>query len=305
MTFARRARALDPALAIVALARQATVRTAVDAIRAGAIDVLPQPFRPATLRSVVRRALQHRRAPGRGALREGPPDAPGFPVALLAHELRVPGASLRRCLEAILRDFGGDLSGKARSLLENAGRRAGQAADLLDNWLTLLRLDERDAARPMEPLDLATVLREVAASAAELPEAAGRTVRFEGAAEVRIRGDRGALRELFANLVTNAVRYAGPHGQVTVTLSVRIGAAEAAVADDGPGIPADERERIFEPFYRGRAQREIPGDGLGLPIVRRIAEAHGGRIELDTEVGRGTTFRVILPRPPTAPDDPR
>jgi signal transduction histidine kinase len=75
-------------------------------------------------------------------------------------------------------------------------------------------------------------------------------------------------------------------------------AEEAAVTvrDTGPGISPEDMERIFEPFYRGQAQKSIPGTGLGLPIAKRIAEGHGGRIEVETTPGKGSAFRVVLPR---------
>jgi signal transduction histidine kinase len=113
-------------------------------------------------------------------------------------------------------------------------------------------------------------------------------------------GDAGSLQSAIQNLVGNAVKYAGADRWVRVSVSspsaprreVRI-----AVADHGSGLDHEERRLVFEPFYRGRdaVANQIHGSGLGLSLVRRIAEAHGGRVELETEVGRGSTFTLCLP----------
>jgi signal transduction histidine kinase len=96
--------------------------------------------------------------------------------------------------------------------------------------------------------------------------------------------------------VDNAVRYTPAGGTVTVELGADAEGARLAVCDTGPGIKPEDLEHIFEPFYRGQAQKNIPGTGLGLPIVKRIAERHGGRVEVETAPGRGSAFRVLLPR---------
>jgi two-component system sensor histidine kinase SenX3 len=113
-----------------------------------------------------------------------------------------------------------------------------------------------------------------------------------------VRGDAAALRSALQNLLGNAIKYAGEVRWVRVSAqrasprSVRI-----SVTDRGPGIPGAERQRIFEPFYRGHdaVSRQIPGSGLGLHIVRRIVESHGGSIEVTSEPGRGSTFSIDLP----------
>ena len=111
-----------------------------------------------------------------------------------------------------------------------------------------------------------------------------------------VRGAEEALRLLVTNLVDNAIRYAPAGGEVQVSVMDEKGSAVLQVSDDGPGIPAGERERVFDRFYRGAAAPE-GGSGLGLAIVRRVAELHGGRIELGEGLrGRGLSARFIALR---------
>jgi two-component system, OmpR family, phosphate regulon sensor histidine kinase PhoR len=119
-----------------------------------------------------------------------------------------------------------------------------------------------------------------------------------GGAEVtEAPGEADSLERLFVNLLQNAIKYNRPEGQVEVRLSRDDTAAVIEVQDTGIGIPADVVGRIFERFYRvdkGRA-REEGGTGLGLAIVKHIAQAHGGTVEVESRIGRGSTFRVRLP----------
>ena len=116
-----------------------------------------------------------------------------------------------------------------------------------------------------------------------------------------VRGDHAALRRAVQNLVHNAIKYGGEKGPVSVRVTAEAAHGQPevwiAIEDRGLGIPPSEKERIFEPFFRGEeAQaRQIRGSGLGLSLVQRIVEAHGGRVTLESEPGRGSTFTIALP----------
>ncbi len=120
------------------------------------------------------------------------------------------------------------------------------------------------------------------------------------AAAPPVNGDRDWLSELFSNLLDNAIRHTPRGGSVQVALSVRDGSVAVAIRDAGPGIPAEELPRIFERFHRGRGA-SARGAGLGLPIAREIAEAHGGRLEVESTEGRGSCFTTWLPAEPVPP----
>ncbi|MGH9813018.1 MAG: sensor histidine kinase, partial [Candidatus Acidiferrales bacterium] len=112
-----------------------------------------------------------------------------------------------------------------------------------------------------------------------------------------VRGDSVRLREVLQNLLDNAVQYTPAGGRITVRAAASDGGIVISVADTGIGIPQADQERIFERFYRVDAarSREVGGTGLGLSIARHLVEAHGGRITVESEVGRGSTFSVFLP----------
>ena len=108
--------------------------------------------------------------------------------------------------------------------------------------------------------------------------------------------DPTALRRVMTNLVDNAIRHAPSGSRITVSIGADAGDLRLAVRDEGPGIAPEHRDRVFERFYRADAARSGGGSGLGLAIARSAVEAHGGRIELASEVGAGSTFTVVLPR---------
>jgi two-component system phosphate regulon sensor histidine kinase PhoR len=109
--------------------------------------------------------------------------------------------------------------------------------------------------------------------------------------------DRSALRQAVVNLVDNAIKYSPERSSIVVATGRRPGAVFIEVRDEGPGLDEVDRRRVFERFYRidRSRSREMGGTGLGLSLVKWTAEAHDGSVELDTEVGRGSTFRLVLP----------
>ena len=126
-------------------------------------------------------------------------------------------------------------------------------------------------------------------------------IAFTTPAGVRVQGDPERIAQILANLLDNAIKYSPPTSPITVSLTIVGNEAQLRVTDQGVGVPDDERERIFAPFYRTSRTREIPGTGLGLHISRRIAEQHHGRLWLDSTSSQGSVFVLSVPLAKTAP----
>jgi len=291
-------KAFDPDLVAIMITGYATLEVAVKAMKTGAYDFLPKPFKPAELRGVARRGIEQRSAALRfSALLQGDPPPTELHLAMLAHRFKAPLAAIRQCAGVVLNGYAGDISSRARCMIELVDQRTDQMIRFVDDWLTLTRLEQEKWIEDVREVDVAEVAKGVVERARQDPWAEKITIGFIIARNPgTLHADPSSLDELVGNLVDNAVRYTPAGGSVTVEMDATEEGAAVTVRDTGPGIPPEDLEHIFEPFYRGHAQRSIPGTGLGLPIVKRIAERHGGRVEVETSPGNGTAFRVFLPR---------
>ncbi|HEX8962273.1 MAG TPA: ATP-binding protein [Rhodocyclaceae bacterium] len=200
-----------------------------------------------------------------------------------AHELRTPLAALSAQAQVAIRARDDSERRHALDLLSTGMART---ARLVDQLLTLARLEPDSDARPTATVRLDTLAQEVCASHGAQALAKEISLELE-ASPAPVAGDAELLRILLRNLIDNALRYTPAGGRVLVTIAGEPGRPVLTVTDDGPGIPAAERERVFDRFAR-LAGQDIEGSGLGLSIVRRIAERHGARIELrEGDGGRG------------------
>lgn len=214
-------------------------------------------------------------------------------VADASHELKTPAASIQAAAETV-RDVVEEDPAAARRFAEQLHRDAIRLSRIVSDLLDLSRLEaERPQARPQS-------LERIAREEVERLEERARAAGVELSADVDaapVSGDEGGLRLLVRNLLDNAIRYTPRGGRVWLSVRERDSAVELSVTDTGIGIPRRDIPRIFERFYRvDRARsRDTGGTGLGLAIARHVAEQHGGRIDVESELGRGSTFRVTLP----------
>lgn len=219
-------------------------------------------------------------------------------IADASHELRTPVSILLTTLEVTLARprAAEEYRAELESLLQTTRRMRG----IVDSLLTLARADAGRLPLQREPVDVAGLLRQSTDQLA--PIAAPRRVALEVRTDgpVRVTGDPGLLRQLFDNLIANAIRYNREGGRVDVAAQNGAAGVVVSVRDNGIGIAAEHLPHLFERFYRvdtGRS-REEGGAGLGLPIAKWIAEAHGGSIAVESEPEKGSTFRVSLPAAP-------
>ncbi len=212
-------------------------------------------------------------------------------VADAAHELRSPLTAVR--LQAQIAERAADDS-ERREALGSLGRGVERASHLVQQLLTLAREEgqQPDATRSEVRLD--EIAREVVAIHAPLAQYRGLDLGLERAEPLTVAGNLQALRTLLSNLVDNALRYTPSPGSVDVSVWRDGEDGVLQVCDTGPGVPADERARVFDRFYR-RAGSAPGGSGLGLAIARRVVEHHGGSIELGDNVPTGLRVTVRLP----------
>ncbi|HEY4953711.1 MAG TPA: HAMP domain-containing sensor histidine kinase [Gemmatimonadaceae bacterium] len=216
-----------------------------------------------------------------------------------SHELKTPLAVLRADVERAMSE---PIPPAERLVaLEEALQETTRMADLVESLLTLARADEGRFDIHREPVALKPLVQDIYETALILGEGAGVAVNFPFTADVTVMGDPTRLRQLFLNLVTNAIKYTAAGGKVELGLGVHPDNVTFAVRDTGIGIAAADVPHIFERFWRADRARsrmsERGGFGLGLAISQWIAQAHGGTLTASSRLGRGSLFTVTLPLP--------
>lgn len=218
-------------------------------------------------------------------------------VAGISHELRTPLAQLRLFLDTLrLKRY--DTPEEQEWLVAHLTRETTRLEHLVENVLAASRLDRgMHPSMPLVPLDLGAEVRDAAAAFAPLAASRRAILDTEASEGIEVLADQATLRQLVLNLLDNAVKF-GPAGQ-HVRLAVRRdnGTARLTVTDQGPGVPERERERIWEPYYRGtdEAARAVGGSGIGLALVREIAGSFGGTATVAAAAGGGAEFSVTIP----------
>ena len=290
-----RAAARDVAIIVVTGFENTDVATA--AVRGGAQDYLVKGrIEPVLLERAVRYALERQRLSEELALRvrqleRANQDLEDF-ARVAGHDLREPLRTILSFTELVIADHGTALPPEAREHLERVERAAHRLHQLIDDITALLRAE----SAPVEPLPvpLALVVEAVTDGLEALLRERGAQVRYQGP-DVLVQADRPQLELVLTNLIVNGVR----HNDDPAPL-VRVSADHAgprlhlAVADNGVGIAPEDRERVFQPFVRGRGARG-GGSGTGLAIVKRIVDRHGGRIWIEPGRPHGTQIHIELP----------
>ncbi|HYD32831.1 MAG TPA: hybrid sensor histidine kinase/response regulator [Azospirillaceae bacterium] len=219
-------------------------------------------------------------------------------LAVMSHELRTP-------LNSII-GFSEELAGESRGPLGHADyveyvsliEQGGKALLAMVNNILDYTKGATGAAILMESdVSLRRLLRTCLRVLGPKAEARQVAMTLADGDEVIVRADERRLREMTLSVIDNAIKFNNPCGRITVSVGAERGSVVLAVEDNGPGIPPEALDRVFEPFIQGEAAhaRRHEGIGLGLAMVRRYAEMHEGHVELDSELGRGTVVRIVLP----------
>jgi len=218
-------------------------------------------------------------------------------VANVSHELKTPLTSIQGFVETLLEGAIHDEKNNVR-FLEKVDLHVGRLVHLVSDLLSLARIESEESLRRMVEVDLVAVVDEVVRERGDEAQTRGQTVNVAcDRPRVLIRGDRDSLFQIIGNLLENAIKYS-PRGEtIEIEIEERADAGRVVVRDRGIGIPPDEVDRVFERFYRvdKARSREMGGTGLGLSIVKNLVGAMRGRIDLESELGKGSTFTVDFP----------
>lgn len=219
-------------------------------------------------------------------------------LATVGHELRTPLTAIRTSVDLLL-DPGLSPSAEQRQqLLTTIGRSADRMQRLLSELLDLARLRSGRFEMERRRFDARRLARDVAAALEPMATARSQRVRLDVPPEpVTMMGDRGRLEQAVLNLAANAQKFSPPGAEILLRVGHDAGRVRWTIVDQGPGIAPDERARLFERFFVGTSDRHAPagGSGLGLPTALAIAQAHAGTIEVESELGRGSTFHLAVP----------
>ena len=311
ITVLREAMQMDPTLVGIIMTGAGTIATAVEAMKSGALDYILKPFKVSVILPVLSRALavrqlrienaeldrelKQRTAELETANREleaANRDLEAFSSSV-SHDLRAPVRAISGFSNILLEDHAAELSDDAHHLLDMIITGAREMNHLIDDLLRLSRLGRHTLVkertdtfalvnRVIEDLRGETADREVELNLCKLPECFG---------------DAALLKQVFVNLISNALKFTRKRERAVIEIGCDQSGMENVyfVRDNGAGFDMEEAENLFGDFQRFHSQHEFEGTGIGLSIVRRIAERHGGRVWAEAEVDRGATFYFALP----------
>jgi signal transduction histidine kinase len=227
-------------------------------------------------------------------------------IATVSHELRTPLTSINGYLEMLQDGEGGQLPEPATAMLSIIDRNATRLRNLIEDLLTQSRIDAGRLRLELATVQLRPLLQTVLTAMAPLASASDVKLELTSSQDdLNVQADAQQLEQVFTNLISNALKFTPPGGSVLVTLSpADDDGVLIEVRDTGMGIPPGESPNLFTRFFRASnaAEAALPGTGLGLAIVQEIVHRHGGAVDIDSELGVGTTLTVWLPASPQDSD---
>jgi PAS domain S-box-containing protein len=217
-------------------------------------------------------------------------------VGTVSHELRTPLTAIRGFIELVADGEAGPVNDTQREFLEVAARNSDRLGTLINDLIDMNLIESHRFEVRLQPLDLTSVLADVASTFRAMAQSKGLAFRQDVAPLPQVLGDSGRLIQVFSNLVSNAIKYT-PRGEVRIQACATDAGIEVTVHDTGIGLSREEHAQLFTRFFRGRNSvvTEAGGTGLGLVIAKAIVGRHEGRIDVDSRPGEGSRFRVTLP----------
>ncbi|MBW1815739.1 MAG: response regulator [Deltaproteobacteria bacterium] len=223
-------------------------------------------------------------------------------VNMVAHELRSPLVSIRQQNSVLLEGLAGPLQKKQEQFISRGMQKIDALLELINDLLDMAKIEAGKAVQHQVPTDVCEIISEMVAFIEPRAREQQVSLNYSCNNLKPIQADPKRIGELFNNLITNAINYSPNGGKVSITAEGRGEYMEIKVSDTGVGIPESELPKIFDKFYRVKSPktRQVMGTGLGLSIAQGVVEAHRGTIDVESEVDKGTTFRILLPVVPEA-----
>jgi signal transduction histidine kinase len=217
-------------------------------------------------------------------------------LATMSHELRTPLNAIIGFSEVLHEQMFGELNERQLAYVDDVLEAGRHLLSLINDVLDLAKIEAGRMELERSQVDLPQLLRSAVSMHSERADRGGITLALMAdPAEISIDADERRVRQIVFNLLSNAVKFTPAGGRVDVSARLDDGRVEIAVADTGPGISSEHLDTIFEEFEQATDGKQAEGTGLGLPLSRKLVELHGGRLWVESEPGRGSTFRFTLP----------
>jgi signal transduction histidine kinase len=217
-------------------------------------------------------------------------------LATMSHELRTPLNAIIGFSEVLHEQMFGELNERQLAYVNDVLAAGKHLLSLINDVLDLAKIEAGRMELELSEVAIPEVLRSAVSLHSERASREGLELSLTTEPEeITVTADERRVRQVVFNLVSNAVKFTPGDGRIDISARVENGHVEVDVADTGPGIASEDRETIFEEFEQTAAGRQVEGTGLGLPLSRKLVELHGGRLWVESEVGRGSTFRFTIP----------
>lgn len=293
-----RLREIDKNLVPVVITGYATIESAVDSMKHGALEFLPKPFSPEELKIICARALEkHRILVEAERLKAEKESMRMNFISMVSHELRTPLVAVIQYLEVLNAGILGAVSPEHEKIVGRMRIRLNELLLLINRWLKYARIEDQNIKQDFREFRLPPVIEESVEVVRPLAAEKKLQLVCSAAADGQtVYGDREMIKEVITNIISNGIKYNREGGRVTVETREAGESVVVDIADTGMGIPEQDVTRVGEEFYRTKREGLAAGSGLGLAIVKKILDIHGGRLEVSSRLNQGSTFSIHLPK---------
>lgn len=296
---------IDPSVVTIVITGFATINSAVEAMQKGAFDFLPKPFTPDELRVITRRGIEKRQLVLETlALRREKELLREHFAAIVSHELKSPLATTQQHLYALSSELAGQLTEDQQRRFQRIQTRIDDLMKLIHTWLRAISVDINTIKDNFKVVTIPAIISKAVDSIEAHAIRKDITIHSSIAEDLpEVLGDEGTLVEAIVNIVGNAVKYSPTGSKIDISAKHADNNISICIEDNGIGISKEDLPFIFEDFYTSsNKNKEQRGSGVGLALTRRILEAHHGSISVESELGHGSKFELIIPGLNPEPD---